>query len=327
MAGKTGTSGKKIALLALKLLVTAALLAWIIDRIEWSEFLATLAGASPWIIGAVVVMRLNGIALSAFKWQRLMAVHGVWFGFGRLLRWYLVASFLNNFLPSSIGGDSYRIYKTWRNERGRGAAVLAVLLERVSGVAALGLLGYVAAIVISARGDSVVATTVVRLGTIAIVVAALVVLIVPRVPRARWITQSKSWRYVDGLIALARDFWRSPRQVVLIVAISFVFHLNKVGAIWLLMHTLGARVGPFEIMVGVLAAEIGGLIPVSLGGLGVMEASFILVMGSFGVPDPVSLATMLLLRVLMIPVFAVGGVLYSLGGDEESPPSETPEPP
>ena len=57
-----------------------------------------------------------------------------------LLRILLSASFLNNFLPTAIGGDIYRVYRTVPQGT-RSRAVSAVLLDRVVGLLSLMLIG------------------------------------------------------------------------------------------------------------------------------------------------------------------------------------------
>jgi glycosyltransferase 2 family protein len=76
-----------------------------------------------------------------------LSIHRVPFEFRTLQKYYFIAMFFNNFLPSTIGGDSYRVIKTMHNPRSRSSAVIAVLMERLTGLAALLLLGYLGAIV------------------------------------------------------------------------------------------------------------------------------------------------------------------------------------
>lgn len=299
---------------AARLVVTVGLSAWIIAFVDWTAFLRTLGSASLWIIGIVVVLRFGGLVLSSYKWQLLLVVHAVRYRLALLLRWYLAGSFLNHFLPSSIGGDGYRIYKTWGNERGRAVSVLAVALERITGMAALATLGYASALVLllGARGPLV--SGVAMVGTLCLLVAALAIGLSSRFDLVRRLRDSRFGRYVDGLTALASDFRDQPLRTSLVVGLSFVFHLNKLVVVWLLLFTLGASVDPLQLMVALFIVELAGLLPISLGGLGVVEGSFMVVMAQFGVADEISLATMLLLRVLMLPFYLAGAVFYFLGG-------------
>lgn len=308
---------RKSSLTALKLIVTIGLSVWIVGLVDWHEFRAILEGTSLWILALVTAMRFGGLALSSFKWQQLLAIHAARFRFGLLLRWYLVGSFLNHFLPSSIGGDGYRIYRTWDNDRGRAAALFAVLMERTTGMAALGILGYAAAVALYLRDGGTAAASVAGLGSVALVVGLAALALSSRFRLVDRVRLTRYGKHLDGLEAFARDFRDAPRKTSVVVGASFIFHLNKLLAVWLLLFALGGVASPLQIIVALLIAELAGLVPISLGGLGVLEGSFILVMGQFGVAEEISLATMLLLRVLMIPFYLAGAVFYFFGGGRD----------
>lgn len=316
------------ALTALKLAVTVGLSIWILGVVDWQEFWTILEDTSLWVLGLVMAMRFGGVVLSSFKWQQLLAIHAARFHLALLLRWYLVGSFLNHFLPSSIGGDGYRIYRTWHNERGRGAAVLAVLMERTTGMAALAILGFGAAVTLYFRDGGAAVAAVVWLGASGIVVAVAALALSSRLGLVERVRRTKYGKYLQGLEAFVRDFHGAPRKASVVAGASLLFHLNKLLAVWLLMVALGSVASPLQIIVALLVAELAGLVPVSLGGLGVLEGSFILVMGQFGVPEEISLATMLLLRVLMIPFYLAGAVFYFFGSgrDEETESVEAAPP-
>ncbi|MGD8854516.1 MAG: lysylphosphatidylglycerol synthase domain-containing protein, partial [Gammaproteobacteria bacterium] len=121
--------GRKL-LFAVKLTITLTLLAWIIVIIDWHLFWSNLTQIDAYIILIVVASRFLGVAISTYKWQQLLAVHGLRYQFGQLHRWYLAGMFLSTFLPTTIGGDGYRIYKTLDNPRAKSCAALPVIVER-----------------------------------------------------------------------------------------------------------------------------------------------------------------------------------------------------
>jgi len=102
----------------------------------------TLARIPPGVmLGALIIMLLS-VSISAYKWQMMLKLHGVHFSFSKLHRYYFTAVFFNNFLPTSIGGDGYRIYKTFGNPRSTSSSVIAVVMERLTGIIALLAIGY-----------------------------------------------------------------------------------------------------------------------------------------------------------------------------------------
>jgi uncharacterized membrane protein YbhN (UPF0104 family) len=308
-------------LFAVKLAVTLALCGWIVTQVEWTQFWNTVRGSTLWIIGVVVVMRFGGVVVSAFKWQQLLAIHDVRFKLGKLVRWYFVALFFNHFLPTSIGGDGYRVFKTFDNPRGKACAVLAVFVERVTGLAALVGLGYVASIIIYRSSADSVAGLVVTLVSVGLAAAILGTWVTYRFSLVDRISSSRFWpKPMNALLDLASDFRRQPGRSALAGLISFVFHVNKICVVWLLLFALGTPVNVLELTVALVAVELIGLLPISLGGFGLVEGSFMYVMGHYGVASETALATILLMRVLMVPFALVGAYFYFVG---DRTPKET----
>jgi hypothetical protein len=54
------------------------------------------------------------------------------------------------------------------------------------------------------------------------------------------------------------------------------------------------------------------MLPISIGGLGLMEGSFVYVMARYGVSPEAGLITMLLSRATLLPMFAAAGVYFML---------------
>jgi len=305
--------GRRLVAL-IKIVVTSAACIWILSLVDWVDFWRTVRGATVWLLGIVVVMRFGGLTLSAYKWRRLLALHGADFSLGRLVRWYLVATFLNHFLPTSIGGDAYRIYRTLDNVRGRSCAVLAVIAERGTGFLALLVLGLIAGLVSVGREPDPVVKTILGICAAGLVLAAAFWVGTRVVPLRRITTRYRWARRLSSIAELIEDFRGHPRQVALIGALSFVFHVNKICAAWLVLYALGAPLDPLALTLTIAGVEVIGLLPISLGGLGVVDGSFIYLVSRFGIAPEPALAAMLLLRVLNLPLSLAGAHFYLAGG-------------
>ena len=135
---------KKISLI-IRTLITIIICYIILARTDLRSLLSTVKGIKPNAILGVSILFFLSITISSWKWKVILSIHNIHINFTQLLKYYLSASFFNNFLPTSIGGDGYRIYKTAQYAHSKTKAVLAVVSERVTGLIALlllGLLGY-----------------------------------------------------------------------------------------------------------------------------------------------------------------------------------------
>lgn len=305
------STGRRHVLFAAKLAATIALCIWIVAVVDWDQVWSELRRSNYWLLLLVVAIKLLGVTISSYKWQQCLRVHDVHYRLGELHRWYLVAMSLNFFLPTSIGGDGYRIYKTLNNPKAKSCAVLAVFFDRATGLAALLLLGYIAAIVKYVHDGSELTRGLVMLGTFGIVVGLAGLWVLVRWRLIQKLAKRKfRYRSVASIVRSIDDLRRHPGRAAFASAISFVFHANTLFGLWLLIYALGTTIDLAALTISHAAAQTIGMLPISLGGLGLVDASFIYFMAHYGLSLETGLATMLLSRVLLVPLIVLGGYFY-----------------
>src|SRR5262245_41971841 len=139
------SSPRRYGLMALKLAVSIALLAWLFSRIDAAALWASARRPSvPWLLAALVVYSLNTLA-STWRWYLLLNAQNVEVRQRSLLGSFLVALFFNNFLPSNIGGDVVRIRDTARPAGSKTLATTVVLVDPGLGLMSLVLVAALAA--------------------------------------------------------------------------------------------------------------------------------------------------------------------------------------
>lgn len=304
-------SGRKRLMFYLKLVITIALIGFILWQVDWHEVWEKLKTFQWWVIAVVLVIWIVALSVSVMKWQQLLLVHGLKYPLGLLHRWYLISYFLSQLLPSIIGGDAFRIYKTLQNGKHRACAVLPVFLERASGMLALLILGSIAAVVdwrVTGNTFSGWASVVAVVGA-ATGVVGLVLTWALRLDR-RLVDWPKCPSAVRSLILHSADYFTHPRQVFIAAVISFVFHAMRVLVYWLLLYGLGYETSFVQVAVVTAATTVIGMLPISLGGYGLVDGSFMTLMTLYGVPAEIGLTVMLMTRVTSLPISITGGVLY-----------------
>jgi uncharacterized protein (TIRG00374 family) len=313
------SSTRKHALFWVQLVATVILCTWIFTLVDWTQIWILLRESNLWLILVVVTLRFLSVTISAYKWQQLLAVHYIYYRLGQLQRWYLVGTSMNYFLPTSIGGDGYRIYKTLNNPKGKACAVLAIFIERVTGLAALLLLGYVAAFVNYVRDNDELSRGLVILGTAGIVLVFVIGWGLVKWRLAQKLERKKFCpRPLASLIRFMGDFRQHPRRIALVSGVSFIFQTIYILNYWLIIYSLSGAVDFAHVTMALAMAQTLGLLPISLGGLGVIDASFIYVMRYYGLSLEMGLSTMLVSRVLALPLTLLGACIY-LRGDPDSP--------
>ena len=129
---------RRYALMATKCVVSVALLAFLFSRIDVARLWTSVRRASvPWLLVALAVYVVSVVA-STWRWHLLLDAQDVHVRRRSLFGSFLVALFFNNFLPSNIGGDVIRITDTARPAGSKTLAATVVLVDR-----GLGLMGLV----------------------------------------------------------------------------------------------------------------------------------------------------------------------------------------
>ena len=282
-------------------------IAWYVDLQEMAEKIRAFPMR---LIGLVLLLWIVQFFLSVCKWDQLLKVHGLHYSFAALSRWYAIGYFYNQLLPSIIGGDGYRIFKTMRNGRHRACAVLPVFLERLSGVAALWILGTLAgAVDFAIHGNEfsywamVVGGSGCGVGLLGGVVWCL----------TTWHRRLLQWRRTPNVLRVlaghSAEYLQHPMRCFWAGLISFVFHGGRGLIYWILLWGLDVPISILPVLVVLAATTVISMLPISLGGYGLIEGSFMACMIYYGVDPEAALTAMLVMRATTLPIAAVGGLL------------------
>lgn len=115
----------------IKLVFSIALLAILFNIVDFNEIFLKLKESNIKILAFPAIIYFIGLFLSAKKWREIFKIYGLEIKSKNLFKLYLIGSFYNNFLPSSIGGDGYKFIELNKKNRNKKKEILSsILLER-----------------------------------------------------------------------------------------------------------------------------------------------------------------------------------------------------
>jgi uncharacterized protein (TIRG00374 family) len=285
---------------------------------------ARLAGRLP-TLAAVLALLAAMVALTAWRWDLLVAALDLALGFGTALRLTFVGLFFNIAVPGATGGD---VVKAWYAARRLGAgarAVVSVLVDRLIGLFGLVLMAGLALLL--APADAAYATArLLVLASLAGGVVLAAILLSRRLRNtlglgalARRLPFAHRLREADAALRLYR---RRPRSIVAALALSLVNHAGMVVAAALLAQALGMHaLGWAPLFVVVPLASLASAVPLLPGGWGVGELAYAFLLAPFGVEPTEAVGLSVMLRLLQVAVSLPGGALWILKRDATSPQS------
>ena len=263
----------------IRLLVSAGLLAIVATQIDFHALRERLSGGSwGWFAAAVAVL-FASFVVGALRWHIFLAAAEVGSSRGQAIRAYLIGAFTTNFLPSQIGGDVTRAWVA--SEQGtRIRSATTVVLDRATALACLMIVGWigVAANVGAVPGQLSRRSARPALPTCSPAFSPFFSSAFARFGgcylsgrfRPREKCAERSWRASRGCpLEDARDRSRVPGP--------------RVPGAWLIALSISLDV-PFAVLGAVLAPVlILSTAPVSIGGFGVREGSYVLLLSYAGV--------------------------------------------
>jgi uncharacterized membrane protein YbhN (UPF0104 family) len=328
------SAARRWLLLAAKLMVVAALVAFLASKVSWDELSQNMRRITPFAIIAGASTQVFSFVIATSRWRMLMRAYGAshFPPYRTMLRVYMVAYFYNTFLPGAVGGDVLRgvVMRRSFGERGATTASLAiVLVER-----ALGMLGALAVLTLAALAASSDAPARKLLYIAPLVLCAVLAAILalanghrlaPYVPIAR-------------VAALLRDLptLSSPGYFTISALMSVVVQLIYVACGHVLLLSAYPAIRWSDSLFVMPLTAVATFIPLSVAGAGPRDVALVSMYTLSGVPRGAALAGSAALLVVSWLVASLGGLLHLRGPlalpeppapEPEAPEPEAPEPP
>lgn len=283
----------------LKVCVAGALLAALVAGVDWPALPQKLARLEWWAFALALVVTVAQMPLNASKWGWSLRLHDVRLPWPFLLRASCTAYFFNNFLPSAIGGDVYRVYRTVPPGGEKSRAISAVLVERAVGLAVMLANGAFGALLL--WNDTPVARSYV---TVVAIAATAAIAALPFVGRLA------SVPFLAPLAGNLRRIARPRSEWARLVAMSCVFQLAVALVLYLGFRSVGVDLSIAAALLITAAGGIASVLPISISGLGVVEGAIAGAAVALGVQYDQAVLGAIAIRLVVIPVSAACGIVY-----------------
>ena len=320
-AQTTTPTTRRNVLLAIKIAVSIALLSLLFSRIEIARLWAIARHASmPWLAAAMLLFFITVLA-ATWRWHLLLRAQSVAVRGQTLLGSFLVANFFNNFLPTNIGGDVIRISDTARPAGSKTLATTVVLVDRGLGLLGLALVAALGAT--AARSihhpTGVIWPAWLWVGFLLVATASAPTLLSPAgvgrllrpltVFHPEWVAER-----IDTITAVLGRFRKRPGTLagcfggaVFVQATIIVFY-------FVVAYALHLNVSMWDLAVVVPVSAVVQMLPVSISGFGVREATFSFYFTRLGLPIEAALVVSLVGAGLVMLFSLSGAAVYVTRG-------------
>jgi glycosyltransferase 2 family protein len=269
-----------------KAAITAVLLYLVFSSVDLARLPDAIAGVRPETFVFTVLLHVAAYLLGALRWWLLARQAGVPLSFTAVIPSYYLGIFSNNFLPTGVGGDLVRILHLQRMNVGMRPLIAATISDRLIGLAAV-LATALAATSLGGDLNLGQSTRATILGTAIVAAASIWVFATDGFGAfadrlARRFQHTRIRRTILETVQSLHRLRDHKALVGLALGLSVVVQSLITISYYLLARDIGLDQPPWLFFAVIPVVFLVAALPISLGGLGVREGTFVMLMTAAG---------------------------------------------
>jgi uncharacterized protein (TIRG00374 family) len=284
----------------------------------WEPGLWTvISDLNVWSVFGVVLAVLGGLAFGVTRWWRLLKVCGVSTPYWTTVRLTLLGMFFNLVIPGLTGGDLVKAgLAAKEHPGGRGAAVMAVGLDRLIG---LWTLLWIAALCAVSLGDQLAVLVAPLCGVSILGTAGLLVFAVPFLRNAMGAKRILSFlpTKLSGIVDAIKGLTTHPLEFVLAVLLSVGNHFCIGAAVYSVARGIGDETSFIGCLAATVVASAVSAVPLAPGGWGVGEAAYAAMFALLGSGETVGFAVSVSYRLCQTGISLICGAALWRGSKRD----------
>ena len=302
---------KNIISFLARIILSAALLAWLFSKIDTAQMISILKTADLMFIGLALFIFLLINLVILLRWYVLIKALDLKVSFFDVVRNFFIGLFCNLFLPSAIGGDIVKAFGLAKNSSQKARVVASVILDRLIGFASIVLVAIVAFIFGYRFINDVSLLWMILILAVFSSVMFVTLLneklfewacrIFNRVPKIKSALMDLHYD-----IVLIKD---KTKDVAWAMGLSCVSQVVLAMIFFLIIKGLNHEVGLVYFFIFSPLVCVAASLP-SVGGLGVREFGWVYFLAKVGVSQDVAVSMSLMSFVFMLIVGLLGGLIY-----------------
>ena len=237
----------------IKIAVSLSALIFIAFSLDWSSVIESISGVTWWAIPAASLLQVCGFLIGTNRWYTLLRAHGMPCRRMELVRPYFIGAFLNNFLPTSTGGDAFRVYHIHSDRRGAAAAFSPIITERFLGLLTMLLIAQISFLFLDRSSTIIRHALNVIYFAFSVQVILLLLFAFPATyrPLHRFMERFAKFPLCAGFLDVAQAVHESVKRlrlVLKVVVISVLTQSCVIGTFWIIGKGVGVELSPIYFM-------------------------------------------------------------------------------
>lgn len=254
---------------------------------------------------------------SSIKWYMLLHSQKVVVGLWRLYAYYIIGKFFSLVLPTSMGGDVVRMYQLGRYTGQKHTAVASVFVERFTGLVTLVIIAIIAVVLNLKLFNEVWLTVGLAAGVAVLGVVIWFILderpllFFSQILGNKVTILERIFTKIEKIRKAILEYKNDKKALLWALINSLIFQFLAVVNVWVSALVFGSEISFVSMLVAVPVILFIMNLPVSIGGIGLMEFAYTFTLALFGASASLALSTALLIRAKNLLDAFIGGILYT----------------
>lgn len=263
-----------------------------------------LRHADPLLVALGIAFGFASWLLNTWKWKRLLAAVGVPVRLAGLYRLNLVGALYGTVLPGQVAGEGAKMLKLSRQASDRPALVASVLVDRLTGLLGLTMLGMVCGLVAPGVPTAIRAILVAACVVSVVVVAVLVWWQLPVRPSR----EGRVARVAHQLRRSIAEYGTCRRELFLACLASLAFQLALTVNVAMFARALAIDAGVIDLGWIMAIVAVVQLVPLTVAAIGTRDVAFIVLLGLLGSTRAEAVALSVLVLLGNLALALAGGL-------------------
>ncbi len=295
-----------------KIIVSILLLIILFKFVDLREVFGNLVKVDIKYIILFVLLNFLSIVISTNKWRRLAQAQGFKKSAFFYFKTYFVGVFLNNFFPSFIGGDAYRIFSLNSSQKSIAKASQSVVFDRISGlVTVIFLSAFFGVLLVITRESSDVLNLLV-FGSCLVSILIFIFLYFFNSKFIQKILSLFPKKVLEYILSLNKLVFSKVGMISIFYSVLFAFEALAFSN-YILFLAFGEIINPLSFLSVIFLISIISSLPISIGNIGVKEWAYVTLFGIFGISASIAVSVVFLSRVLQMFISTLAIPFYLSG--------------
>ena len=311
---------KKLELIFfIRLGVSVGLLIYLASILDWNRSIYVINHSNLLLLTTAPCLFMVGYGFASLRWKVILSENKIIYSYWKSISSYMIGGFYNIFFPGVIGGDTIRIWRCAEQSKADYVTVTStVILERTMGLIALLSIAHIANLILiriySLFFPGIDLYAYLSLTSVLIIAGLIIVLtfrrrILQKIPME---CESRFCAFLNNCIKTILE----TRLIILcyVFILSILFQFFDIIVTYVIAKAIGIVI-PFVVVAAIVpVVYLMTILPISLGGLGVREGTFVILLSGFGIISSDAIMLSFFVYFVRISVGVCGGLieLYEL---------------